>query len=335
MLNGHGDDVYLYENKVVSNFSSNVYNGLDLSGLKEYLRSHISVIHSYPEPDGCSLVGLLADYHNILPENIILTNGATEAIYLVAQAFGREKATVLIPTFSEYEDACRINNIELCFASSLDEIGGETGLIWICNPNNPTGKVIDSQEIISFIENHPQAIIILDQSYEFFTRKEIAASKELSDYENVIVLHSLTKRYAIPGLRLGYVTACQSLIQKIKKFSMPWSVNALALEAGKYLLENDLSAQLDVSAYLSETKRFQSGLSRIKGITVSPTDTHFFLCRLEKKTAADLKKYLIDRYGILIRDAFNFRGLDKNYFRIATQSQVENDRLIEAIKEWI
>lgn len=334
MLNGHGDDIYSHQTKIVSNFSSNIYNKSDLSGLREHLVLQLSSIHSYPEPDGASLKEVIAQIENINNDEIWLTNGATEAIYLIAQKFREQKASILIPTFSEYEDACLINKIKLSFASSLDNIADDASLYWICNPNNPTGEIRDKQQLISIIESHPNITFVIDQSYQYFTVKETLSLKEAIDFPNVILIQSMTKRFAIPGLRLGYIIANKQLIEAIRHYSMPWSVNQLAIEAGKYLL-NNTEISFDIDTYLRETKRFQQELSTISDISIHPTDTHFFLCELKNKKASDLKNYLIENHGILIRDAANFRGLNERYFRLATQSPAENDNFINAIKEWI
>jgi threonine-phosphate decarboxylase len=144
----------------------------------------------------------------------------------------------------------------------------------------------------------------------------------------------MTKQYGVPGLRLGYITAHKDVMTKIKKLRMPWSVNGLAIKAGKFLVKNNPEL-LDIRNYLKETKRLQDTIHSIEGITTFPTDTHFFLCQLESKKASALKLWLIENYGILIRDASNFRGLNQHHFRIATQSPDENNRLINALQEWI
>ena len=144
----------------------------------------------------------------------------------------------------------------------------------------------------------------------------------------------MTKKYAIPGLRLGYFTAHTDWVRAISKHRMPWSVNALAVEAGKFLLTQS-PGSLDIDGYLKESVRLQNTLKQIAGLTVFPSKTHFFLCRLCNKTALELKQWLIENHGILIRDASNFRGLDNRFFRIATQSPDENDALVKAISEWI
>lgn len=334
MILGHGDDIYSHDKPIVSNFSSNIYSPQDSSDLQQYLCSCIGAIHSYPEPDASSLVKLLAEKHNVGTENISVTNGATEAIYMIAQAFGNTTSAIISPTFSEYGDAAFINNHTIHRVKSLEEITDDTDLVWLCNPNNPTGTVLNKEILKEYIKKYPQQYIVIDQSYEHFTTKGLFSVKEAVEYKNVLLLHSMTKHYAIPGLRLGYITAHPETLRTVSKYHMPWSVNGLAIEAGKYLLKGE-SETININSYLSEARRLQAALSDIRGLTVFPSETHFFLCQLENKKASDLKKYLINEYGILVRDASNFYGLDERYFRIATQSIEENDKLIEVIERWI
>jgi len=331
MLKGHGDDIYNFGREIVSNFSSNTYSRQDLSALQQHLCSHMNLIHSYPEPEAYSLTQLLGESFNISLENICVTNGATEAIYLIAQAFSGKDTSIIIPTFSEYEDACRIHNHKLSFYEKLEEINSQTQMVWICNPNNPTGKVYDIKYLENLVKQYKDILFVFDQSYGYFTSKPVWSIENAVQYKNVILLHSMTKQYAIPGLRLGYITAHADIIQSIEKYRMPWSVNGLAIEAGKFLIKN-LPDTINIPDYLKETNRFREELKQIKDLKVYATDTHFFLCRSEKITAASLKLWLVENYGILIRDAANFRGLDKYYFRIATQSPDENNLLVEAIK---
>lgn len=332
MIEGHGDDIYSYS-KVISNFSSNVYGRQDMSPLDEYLQRNIQIIHSYPEPDAKSLARLIADKNNASTDNVCITNGATDAIYLIAQAFANTKTAVIIPTFSEYEDACRIHGHQLSFYEKLEDITDDIRLVWLCNPNNPNGYVYDKDFLKDIAERHPDTYFIFDQSYEYFTDKPVMKINEAIGFKNVILLHSMTKEYAIPGLRLGYITAYADTLSLISKFRMPWSVNQLAIEAGKFLLQNDIKA-INIADYLEETRRLQEELSKINELEVFPSDTHFFLCRLKVRKASELKTYLIEYFGILIRDASNFRGVDEHYFRIAAQSPQENDTLVNAIRKW-
>lgn len=335
MIDGHGDDIYKYGQRVIRNFSSNIYHRHDLSALKDHLCACMHSIKSYPEPDAISLVELLAEKNNAAPSGILVTNGAVEAIYLIAQAFRGKRSGIITPTFSEYEDACRVNDHSVSFARSLSQIDENSELIWLCNPNNPTGSAYNKQHLDEFITGHPDVCFVVDQSYEAFTDKRYTFTVEEGiRYHNVILLHSMTKTYAIPGLRLGYLTACSDLAGKISAFRMPWSVNQLAIEAGKFLLREDKTG-FDLDAYLAETGRLITALNAIGGLTAFPSRTHFFLCELIKGEASELKEYLINAHGILIRDASNFRGLGKSFFRVATQSEDENSLLINAIKEWM
>jgi threonine-phosphate decarboxylase len=175
---------------------------------------------------------------------------------------------------------------------------------------------------------------VIDQSYEAFTLDSLFASAEVIDYPNVLLLHSLTKRYAMPGLRLGYVTGNSSLLNRLRTHRMPWSVNQLAIEAGLYLLEHPQEAPMDVEAYLKETARLRTNLERLGTLEVWDTQTHFMLVCMRLGKVFALKDYLANEHGLLIRDASNFEGLDERFFRIATQTPEENDRLVHAIAQW-
>jgi threonine-phosphate decarboxylase len=355
VLTGHGDDIYKYKD-IRINFSSNVYNHFCHDGLYAYLASRMDCIRNYPPPTPSDLEKEIATLHNLSHENVIVTNGATEAIYLIAQAFAQASSLILQPTFTEYEDACKQYQKppspprgsllyttdpskwdtllkELLLSKELP-LGGLGGfLFWLCNPNNPTGQVIPKPILESAIASHPDTIFIIDESYAPFTMQPLV-STSMSGAQNVLLLHSMTKEFAIPGLRLGYITGSAALLSRIRKCRMPWSVNQLAIEAGHYLLAHKSDYALDLPALMAERKRMSRELSAIDGITVYPSDTHILLCRIEGTTAAQLKDYLANNYGILIRDASNFQGLDEHYFRIAVQTPEENNHLLNILKEW-
>lgn len=335
MIDGHGDDSYKFK-KITSNFSSNIFPHADLSGLKAHLCECMASISSYPEPEPYTLEKKLAEYHGIAPENVLVTNGATEAIYLIAQTFWGTTSLIKGPTFSEYEDACRMHGHKVAYLTTPEEsnIPHDTKLVWFCNPNNPTGVTIDGDFFIEGASIEGSPYIVLDQSYEYFTLKKVLSPKDAVRFPRVIQIHSMTKRYGIPGLRLGYITASASLIAKIRARRMPWSVNQLAIEAGYYLLDKGLPVKVDIESYLKETERFAKNLASLD-MEVLPSDTHFMLVGLKYGRSADLKKYLAEKHGVLIRDASNFKGLSEYAFRVATQTPEENDRLVELIKEWL
>lgn len=340
MIEGHGDDSYKYSHPITANFSSNVYSKVDLSLLKAHLCQRIEGIGNYPEPEPYTLEARLAFRHNLPADAVCVTNGATEAIYLIAQTFRGTNTAILQPTFSEYADACRMHGhkvtsiYRLPLAKDGYLLPEDIRMLWLCNPNNPTGTVVDKESLAELIKHNPQVCFIIDQSYEYFTLCPLFTPAEAAAFPNVLLLHSMTKRYAVPGLRLGYVTGPSGLLARLRTHRMPWSVNQLAIEAGLHLLEHNVPNPLDVPAYLQEAARLRSALEALGGLEVWATETHFMLVRLRFGKAAALKDYLAEKQGILIRDASNFDGLDEHFFRIATQTPEENDRLVKAIGQW-
>ena len=335
MIEGHGDDLYKYGKKIVSNFSSNVYNRIDHSGLYQRLNERLSTICSYPEPMPYSLESEIARRYSLTPRQVCVTNGATEAIYLIAQVFQGRISAVLGPTFSEYADACRVHRHKVKPLYSLDALPEDAELVWICNPNNPTGEVRNKEDLKALVDSHPDKLFIFDQSYEYFTLKSLLGIKEAASFPNVILLHSMTKQYAIPGLRVGYFTASEGLTDDVRCRRMPWSVNSLAIEAAKYLLEEGDGISADIPQLLAERERLTNLLLATGMLEIWPTDTHYMLIKLRMGKAAALKDFLAVNHGILIRDASNFEGLDERFFRIATQTPEENDKLVKAISEWM
>ena len=317
MISGHGDDAYKYKD-IRIDFSSNICAHGSHEALMAHLAAQPDLLDHYPEPEAWSLERMIAERHDIDPACVIVTSGATEAIYLIAHAF-RYRPVIPQPTFSEYADACEMAGCEE---------GGGTAL-WLCNPNNPTGEVYDQLYIDRMMAEHD--LVVLDQSYEGYTDAHVMTPRWGCRTTYSVQIHSMTKMYGVPGLRLGYITAHEQLTEQLRRYLRPWSVSALAVEAGKYLLQhNELLCQPD----LAEARRLRDALQQLPGIAVAPTQTNFMLCSLSHGTAADLKEYLATQHGILIRDASNFRGLTPQHFRIAAQSPAANDALITAISHF-
>lgn len=317
MIQGHGDDTFRYKD-IRMNFSSNIYAHADLGSLQTFLTERMGVISQYPEPDAYSLATVIAQRLHVPIGSVLVTNGAVEAIYLVAQMLAGEGIRhymVSQPTFSEYEDACKMFGMEK----------GEGGACWICNPNNPTGTVARRLPLDKY------KVTVIDQSYEDLTAARLMSPAEAVAAKSVIQIHSLTKTYAVPGLRVGYIVASEALVSRLQRWQRPWSVNALAVEAGKWLLLHHVSVVPDLSAYLAETQRLYRALNQLPMIQALPTETNFMLARIESATAAELKEYLATKHRMLIRDASNFSGLNEHYFRISAQRPEENDALIAAI----
>ena len=336
MIYGHGDDVFRYGDKVKINFSSNVYSQADYTELKEHLMQHFDVVGHYPEPDAHTLECMLAKKLGVKENTVMVTSGANEAIYLIAQLYKGWSSIIPQPTFSEYEDACRMFNHIISYDVKDEfDVLPKDRIYWICNPNNPTGNVLVKGMLNHIVRNHPRYLYVIDQSYADYTLAPMLEPKEMTDVFNLMLVHSLSKTFCIPGLRLGYIVASPIIIGRLKQIRQPWTINALAIEAGKYMLENNMQMIPDLKVYLQETMRLHANLSTIDGLKVMKTDTNFMLVSINKSTSMELKRWLMDNYGILIRDASNIRGLDNNYFRVTTQQPEENDLLVEAITAYV
>lgn len=339
MLFGHGDDFYNSQNEVKINFSSNVWHGANLEKLKDHMTEQFDKLTRYPEPDAATLKRLLARRYELNENNIVVTNGSITAFYLLAQAWRGAKSMIAVPSFSEYEDACRLHGHELSFFPTSDDLS-ELSLegqdfCWICNPNNPDGKLIHRTELLALIDANRQTTFIIDQAYVAFTTEELLKPADVKNHPNLILVQSISKAYNIPGLRIGYLIASPEKTAEINKYIIPWSVNAFAIEASKYILIHPAQFTLPIRKWQRETAELIYQLTKLDGLEVQSTATTFFLVRLKKGTAASLKQYLWENYGILIRDASNFRGLDETYIRLSTQTTAENLVLVDAVREWL
>ncbi len=334
MLNGHGDDLYAINGKVKYNFSSNVY----YKGCPESLLNHIAKcvneIQSYPSPVAQELNILAANKFQLNSDQFLFTNGATEAFYLIAQWFKGKTASIVAPTFAEYEDACKSFNLKYKLISKSELINVNTNLVFICNPNNPDGSVFTSIELESLFQNNPKTTFIIDEAYIEFTNETTSIISLVQQYLNLIVVRSLTKTFTMPGLRLGYIVSNTSMIQNLLTLKMPWTVNTLAIKAGEFIFEHYEDLIFDAQLLLDETKYFQQRLSRLSCINIKQSYTSYFLMELNLDKASKLKEYLINQHQILVRDATNFNGLDGEYIRVATQSSSANQCLIEALEKW-
>ena len=334
MIKGHGADSYLYK-KITADFSSNVFPGMPCKTLSEYLKKNIDEVADYPPPHPFELAEKLEKKHNLKKGSVILTNGAAEAFYMIAHAFYAEISGIFIPTFAEYEDACKINNHKLSFLRNCHPVNTEFPgkLIWLCNPNNPDGRIYLKEEILNFAMTHPEKILIVDESYMEMCLKDESVIPGVNDFENLIVIRSFTKTYGIPGLRLGYICTNSKLAKHLSKFLIPWSVNSLAMKAGLFIVENEKEIKPDIDKLIKYSKDLQNQINDINDLKVIDSECNFFLVRLGKYNADKLKSILAENYGLLIRDASNFRGLDEKYIRIAAQKPGENNLLIKALKE--
>ena len=335
MIYGHADDTYRYGDKLKLNFSSNIYAWADLSGLKEHLMQHFEVVCHYPESEPSILEKMLAKHLGVPENTVMITSGANEAIFLIAQLYKGWASIIPQPTFTAYEYACKAFDHLISYDRKDElEIMPEDRIYWICNPNNPTGNVLVKPLVNRIIRQNTRYLYVVDQSFADYTLRPMLKPSEMVDCYNLMLIGSLSKKYCIPGLRLGYVFSSPIIIDRLRQIRQPWSVNAMAIEAGKYLLANDPKMIPDLQGYLVEAQRLRDELAAIEGVRVMKTDTNFMLVLINFGDALELKNWLIDHYGILIRDTSDYRGLGTHSFRIMARTKEDDNQLVAAIREY-
>lgn len=337
MISGHGDDSFRLKIPILADFSSNVWFGGTPPELISHLQQNLHLIGNYPEPDAAELCSKMAVLHDVNPEQVLAFNGSVEAFYTIALAFRKANSAILIPAFAEYEDACRVHNHQIRFftsVKSLNDADIEVDLCWIGNPNNPDGHIFQFAEIEEFLNRNPKTILVIDEAYAGFIPGFQSVIELTTKFENLIVVRSVTKCCAIPGLRLGYVVASPNMAERLREFQQPWSVNVLAQEAGKFLIE-DLKAHMPDAVVVQQlSKKLQQSVGQLEGFRVINSEAPYFLIEMQSGTATELKEFLVQEHGILIRDASNFRGLNERFFRVCAQNNSDNQLLIEGLKNF-
>lgn len=332
------------ENDIID-FSSNV-NPHIISDLGKYVLEGLEKSRSYPDINYTNLRNNISDYIKVDSELIIPGNGATEIIYLLMKSIKRRLA-ILNPTFSEYGRGAKLNNLEIIdfhlkeennFSIDLDEIQknmDKFDSLFICNPNNPNGKVKDLNELLDLmIEN--EKLLIVDETFMEFVGEEEKYSliNKIEQTPNLFILKAVTKFFGMPGLRLGYgVTSNKQIIKNIYEYKEPWTINSFAENLSNYLFKDKEYIKSSKDYYINERKFILEELRKISRLKVYDTDTNFVLIKLKDDEANSLKLELFEKYNILIRDASNFIGLDKSYIRVAIKSHNDNKVLIESLRK--
>jgi histidinol-phosphate aminotransferase len=300
----------------------------------------VAVDH-YPDTDSMELRRAIAAQNALTPENVIVGSGSMEIIRLAAQSYFNRGDRVLIfkPTFGEYETACRVagaevvelwaeedNDFRFDIDRCIDIISWlKPKAIFVCNPNNPTGQYFSRPEIERVLSAAGDGLVILDEAYIAFT-EEAWKSVGLISKSNLLIVRSMTKDFALAGLRLGYGLACQDIIVNLYKVKSPWNVNAVAQRAGIQAL-NDGAYLKRSDRLIRENRDYLLVELGTLGFRLIPTRTNFFLMKVNgvRKFRAALMTQ-----GVIVRDCTSF-GLP-DYIRIAPRTMPECKRLVAAVK---
>jgi adenosylcobyric acid synthase len=313
-------------------------------GLRAAISRSIEGLSHYPDPDSQELAEALARRWGATCEQIVVGNGSSELLCALARGLDFTRAVIPVPAYIDYATAVRTAGREVQmlplpestdFAvdwQALDETLAAGDLVVLGQPNNPTGRAFDAGAFRAFAADHPGMTFVVDEAFADF----------MADYQplaerppaNAIVVRSLTKLYAIPGLRLGYTLARPELAQRIRSQLAPWSVNSLAQAAGMVCLADGDYVARSVALVAEQRRRLAAELSRLPGLYVYPSAVNFLLVRVASgtTTAPEIAERVL-RAGIAIRTFTADQHLDERFFRVAVRTEAENQRLCESLAE--
>lgn len=340
----HGGNIYRVSEETgipaaeLMDFSASI-NPLGISDrVKEVVRSELDTLVHYPDTDASELKQKLSQYHNIDPASIICGNGSTELIYLIPKALRPERVLIPSPTFSEYEKACKLNdklkikNIKLMEENGFkviprDFIEAMKGcdMAFLCNPNNPTGDLLGKEEVLLIADaaREMKCILVVDEAFIDFCPADSVIG-HVSSNPYLIVLRSMTKFYAITGLRAGYGVFHPAMVARITEFKEPWTMNTLAQKAAAAALDDSDYAERTMDLIKNEKEFIENALRDI-GVKFLPSAVNYYLLRTGN--SASICQGMKEK-GIIVRDCSNFRGLDESFIRAAVRSRRENKILM-------
>ena len=324
--------------------------GIPASVRQAVLNALEQAVH-YPDSNATELRQALALHHGLTPEQFCIGNGSTELIYLLPRLLegGRKRALLIVPTFSEYGNALRQAGWEVAqFALSIDDgfsiplgalaerVREGYDLLVLCNPGNPTGRLYRRDEVAAVADlcRTQGVFLVLDEAFMDFCEEE-SAKHSGAARESVLILRSMTKFWALPGLRLGYAMASAPVVARLAAIRPPWSVNHLAQAAGQAALADHDYQLRTLSGTASARAAMAAGLASLPGVQVFPAAANYLLVRLPGHlTAPALQSRLLGR-RILVRDCSSFQGLGERFVRLAVRGNGENALLLAAMEQFI
>lgn len=347
---GHGANVneiaqiYNIDPKDIIDFSSNI-NPKVVPDLDKYILKGLENCKGYPDINYTNLKNNISEYIGLNSDFIIPGNGATEIIYLLMKSIDKRLA-ILNPTFSEYGRSASLSGLDVLnldldskneFSIDLKQIKeniNKFDSLFVCNPNNPNGKVKDLTELLNLMKQHNKLLIVDETFMEFVGLEEkYSLVKYVEEYKNLFILKAVTKFFGLPGLRLGYgLTSNIKIIENIYKYKEPWTINSFADTLSNYIFKDSQYIKESKEYYIKERNYMLKELRNISGINVYDTDTNFILIKLNNRRSNEIKVELLNKGNILVRDASNFIGLDDSYIRVAIKSHEENEILIKHMK---
>ena len=316
--------------------------------LRELITAHIDELAHYPDPDCTELISAAARRFDIDADDIVAANGSAELLFILPRALGSKRAVLAAPSYGDYGAAAEAAGLTVetvllreadGFRLDLDRLeaplrGGD--LVFLGQPNNPTGQMVSVAGLRDLAGRHRDCTFVADEAFIDFVQTPSEAQESLVSRRpsNVVVLRSLTKFYAIPGLRLGLGVADASVVRAVRRMLQPWPVNVLAQAVGAAIFADTSDyAHRTLRRVAEQRERLTSELGQLAGLTVFPAKANFLFVRIEQggPAAHQLSQRLLGE-GISIRVCDDFAGVDDRYFRVAVRNEEENLVLCRAIR---
>lgn len=304
-----------------------------------------SLVQTYPDPECRELKKSLSRYLGIDSEWFTVGNGAIEIIYWFAHTTTSVRGRVVIPTptFCEYEVASQkvgaevtlvpLNNFDLDTDKIIEKARGADA-VFLCNPNNPTG-MLATKQIMKIIENIDSSTkILLDECFIELADNPEANTMidQISEFDNLVILRSLTKSFGLAGLRVGYCVCNPTLAKKLSTNKIPWNVNSLAQVAGVAALR-ERRCLSKARALIKKERRFlHDNIEKLESFHPIRSDSNFFLVHLQGRNSTQFRDRLLKKSGVLVRDCSTFTGMGAQYIRIAIKKHSENILLLKALE---
>ncbi|MDQ0273239.1 threonine-phosphate decarboxylase CobD [Cytobacillus purgationiresistens] len=327
-------------------FSTNINPLGPPSNLKEKWAELLPLITDYPDPHALSMTKSLAEKEGVIPSQLLIGNGGAEIISLIGRLLAGKRALIIQPAFAEYEEACRVNGCAVEYFQlqanewklNEDELASKLAqmdALFITNPQNPTGVYFAREQIIHLLQaccDNDCYLIVDEAFYDFVSTYEPIVAL-INEYPRLLIVRSMTKMFAIAGLRLGYLIANARIIQELKSYQPHWSINAIALKAGEWCLDEEEFIE-KTRTLIDEERAKLFSFYQQNDFNVSPSQTNFYLLQDGlKDDQRPLFQFLLEK-GMIPRHTMNFRGCEGNWLRFAIKSPKENRQLMEAMAEW-
>lgn len=332
----------------VLDFSENVHPLGPPAFLAEHWPEMLELVGSYPDPDGDPFRTAAAKFHEVDPGQVAVGNGAAEVFTWLARRYRSQRVMLVEPAFSEYRQTLEAENVQietiqlkaendwqLTIQHVQSAISGCAAL-YICNPHNPTGVLLDIETLHELasacLENKCE--LVLDEAFIDFIGEQASFMPLLKRFPNVIIVRSMTKMYAIPGLRLGYVISQAETIEELKRGAAHWNVNALSAAIGADCLQASAYRGQVIKAATEQRRKMQQFLAA-HNCPTSNSKANFLTFQLPDSSMSDTFFRDLLGEGIVLRHTESFRGMDGKWFRIGMKSAESMRKLREAIAGWL